>query len=330
MCESSSQTDNTAHKRNTTITYFFLKKLCRCRPPHKEAKVRPLTKREQLQDLLSPKDQRNHYDLLTKLGSGGFGEVWEATAKNHLFPGFHDEKVAIKKTKIRENPTDIIAEISHLKQSNHSNIPKYIDSFKVEREIWIAMEYIDGMDIAKLLQNSPLAWREIAAVCHAVLSALTYLHDRKIIHRDVKGRNILVNQRGGVYLADLGLSVLEHPGLRKAGTTPFMAPEVINCTATGYKCNVDVWSLGMSIIEMVNQKVPHQGLEKEKIEDLILKDVRPNIEACTPSKMTNFLDMCLEWDPARRASPSMLIDHEYLKSRASEKRLASAVKAAHA
>ena len=276
---------------------------------------------KQLQSLLSTKDRCSHYELLNKLGSGGFGEVWRAKNKS-------DDQVAIKKMSMRTNPKLLIAEILHLKQNIHDNIPKYMDSFMVDTDIWLVMQYIQGLDVARLVQCSVLSSSEIACVCHGVVSALTYLHSKRIVHRDIKGQNILISQHGGVYVADLGLSIVEGPDMGMgAGTTAFMAPEVISTTT--YSCNVDIWSLGMTIIQMLTRKIPYYGCNKQMMRKRIMNKVYPTIEEYMPFKMADFLNHCLEWDGSRRVSSSILMYHEFLSSKTSEHALAFTVKAAH-
>ena len=260
-------------------------------------------------------DSDKNYDLLNKLGSGTFGEVWKANTEN--------DDCAIKKMEIASKGEHILNEISHMKQSNHVNIPKYIDSFMVsQEELWLVMEYIHGVDVFYLSYYIEMNAEQIATICYGVLSALAYLHNKKIIHRDVKGENIMVNNNGHVYLTDFGTSILEGPYANTAsGTIGFKAPEVL-ATET-YKCNVDVFSLGMTIVQMVTGKYPYANVPAEDIRDLILNNQRPPIQnqETMPPNMMDFLNLCLEWDPACRPSASKLLEHDYMERKATPEAL---------
>ena len=267
---------------------------------------------------ISPFSNQHKYDLLDKLGKGGFGEVWRARDRD-------DRECAIKKMPVPYNPQMILAEITHLKQNSHVNIPKYLDSFMVNfKEIWLVMEYISGVDVAEIIYHTKLSHSAIAAICHGVLSALRYLHMKRIIHRDVKGENILVNNQGHVFLADLGISTSEESNLEEAGTRGFMAPEVI--TTTSYKCGADIWSLGMTIIQMITRHYPYFGCDKRSIRELIINFSLPPIPQAMPKDMTSFLNLCLQYDPSSRPPALVLLDHEYIYGKATPKQLALSVK----
>ena len=178
------------------------------------------------------------------------------------------------------------------------------------------------------MQYSVLSSSEIACVCHGVVSALKYLHSKRIVDRDIKGQNMLISQHGGVYVADLGLSIVEGPDMGMgAGTTAFMAPEVISTTT--YGCNVDIRSHGMTIIQMLTREIPYYGCNIQMMRQRILNKVYPIIEEYMHFEMADFLHHCLEWDGSRRVSSSVLMDHEFLSSKTSEHALAFTVKAAH-
>ena len=282
----------------------------------KSAKVEEIDHNDpmkQLQDLLSPTDHRLHYKPVKKLGKGAYGEVYRAINKAT------SEEVAIKKMSMRTNPKLLLAEVLHLNQSVHDNIPRFMDIFMVNTNIWLVMESIKGLDVAKLVEYTKVVTTsEIACVCHGVVSALKYLHSKHIIHRDIKGQNILISQYGGVYVADFGLSIVERPVMEKgAGTVPFIAPEVLSTTT--YGCNVDIWSLGMTIFHMSTRKIPYFGYSKQRMRESIMNKIYPNLdEYKMPSAMSDFLNLCLEWDSSCRASSEVLMDHEFLSSKNDE------------
>ena len=196
-------------------------------------------------------------------------------------------------------------------------------------EIWLVMQYIHGMDIDDLsyymrLQKFP---EEMATICHGVLSALAYLHRKRIIHRDVKGDNIMIDYNGHVFLTDLGLSILECPHANSAaGTERFMAPEVH--AMKSYKCNADVFSLGMTIVQMVTGEFPYYRLSSTDARNFIINNQRPHIREAMSHDTSNFLNLCLEWDPARRPSASELLKHDYLQTKAAPEALKELVELA--
>ena len=276
---------------------------------------------KQLYDQVSPSSRQDNYYLLDKLGEGGFGEVWRGKDRNN-------KECAIKKMQVPcYNPELILTEITNLKQNNHENIPKYVDSFMVSsKEIWMVMEYIAGADVANIIHYSKLNHSSIAAVCHGVLSALRYLHMKRIIHRDVKGDNILVSNQGHVFLVDLGLSVHEESDLKEAGTPGFMAPEVM--TTNSYKCSADIWSLGMTFIQMITRRYPYFDCDTRSMREHIIKNSLPPTPKALPEHMTSFHNLCLQYDPSCRASALALLEHEYLEGKAAPQQLALSVKEA--
>lgn len=148
---------------------------------------------------------------------------------------------------------------------------------------------------------------------------------RYIIHRDIKGENIFGNNKGSVYVGDFGHSVQKGSQLldKEIGTLQFMAPEVI--TTTTYRCTADIWSLGMTVIQMVNGKPPYYGVSYEMVLKCILDNMRPEIENHMPETMQDFLEQCLEWDASDRMSSAALLDHEFLAIRASDEVLAASL-----
>ena len=132
---------------------------------------------------------------------------------------------AVKRIQLPANPKLVINEISILKECDHVNIPKLYDCFMVDvREIWLAMEYIHGLDVTEVVTHMILLPSQIATICHEVLCALQYLHNKRLIHRDVKGDNIFVNIHGHVYLGDMGLSTFENSNLGPLGTLLLFSP----------------------------------------------------------------------------------------------------------
>ncbi|NXR48284.1 PAK3 kinase, partial [Hippolais icterina] len=131
-------------------------------------------------------------------------------------------------------------------------------SYLVEDKLWIIMEYMDGGPLSCVIKEVHMAEGEIAAICRECLQALNSLHSNLVIHRDVKSENILLGMDGSVKLADFGLCAQLTPEQSKqssvVGTAHWMAPEYVNKDAYGTK--VDIWSLGIVVIEMLQGEPP--------------------------------------------------------------------------
>ena len=250
------------------------------------------------------------YSHLSILGTGSFGEVWKG--KNSI-----NTTVALKympwpSTKQKVN--NIIAEILHLKKCNHPNIPQYFECFKLDNaQICLVMEYIEGANVCNWLGDSRLHPLAIAGICSQLVKALEYLHHNAIIHCDVKPDNVMVRRDGHVYLCDLGLSQVEGQNFSdQRGTPYYMAPEV--WALQTFTCKVDVWSLGMTLVEMWTAKAPYLGMENDQIKLCVMNNIaRPVIEEIMPHHMMTFLNKCLKWDVSHRATASELIHHEFLR-----------------
>ena len=282
----------------------------------------------QLTDLLSIDDDSN-YELLDKLGSGAYGEVWRAKKEDH-------QDVAIKRMLLSRDPSTIIAEITHLQSSNHPNIPKYYSSFRVDQQVWVAMEFIQGLDAQQLVHKVSLSPSCVATVIHGTLSALQYLHQKSIIHRDVKADNVLVKQDGHVFLSDFGLCIGEGPNLRRIGTPGFMAPEVLLATTynakedawSTYNSAADVWSVGMTMVQMATRKAPYFNCNVFEIKHKVINNIRPEVSEDMPHDMDDFVDACLIYDPTKRATAAQLLQYEYIQKKATPDQLSTAVKEA--
>ncbi len=281
----------------------------------------------------SPENHQWNYTLSEKLGAGSFGEVWKGEKhENH-------EAVAIKKIKLPESTysedvNNVISEISNLKESNHSNIVRYRDSFIVEdaaeKQVWLVMDYLNGMNLSDLKNQVNLSPALISYVCTETLQALMHLHKRGIIHRDVKGGNIMITSQGKVLLTDFGLTCQEGDDLSAgAGTIGFMAPEVYN--TNNYSCKADIWSLGMVVMEMVTRQYPFDCLDCKQRRKLTTDGLRPRIKCKhLPDSLHDFIDHCLEVNPSMRPSAEDLLQHQFLKThQATAEELSTSVNKAH-
>ena len=238
---------------------------------------------------------RNQYNILSKLGEGGYGEIYKVTHKN--------EHYILKRCRTDDisEADDLLIEAKHLRVLEHKNIVKYHDDFiHVEYErgkidpivyVIIIMEFCEGGDLKELIDkhyysNSPFSNEEILDILIQLCEGLNYIHHKNIIHRDIKSQNIFFTKDGTVRIGDFGLAKKvkknrkHNTSISKAGTDCYMAPEVIR--NRGYGNPADVWSLGCVIEEMCTMTFTWQyenniGLEamvNNKYIEIYLDDIK--------------------------------------------------------
>ncbi|GBN24975.1 Serine/threonine-protein kinase Tao [Araneus ventricosus] len=212
----------------------------------------------EIAELFDKEDPEKIFIDLREIGHGSFGAVYYA--RNAVTK----EVVAIKKMSFTgkqsaEKWQDIIKEVKFLRQLKHRNTIDYKGCYLKEHTAWLIMEYCLGSasDIIEV-HKKPLKEEEIAAICQDALQGLEYLHSLGRIHRDVKAGNILLTENGTVKLADFGSASMASPANSFVGTPYWMAPEVILAMDEGqYDGKVDIWSLGITCIELAERKPPY-------------------------------------------------------------------------
>lgn len=204
------------------------------------------------EDLAS--DPNTVFKKTEKLGEGSYGSVYKA---EHIRSG---HVVAIKEVAMEDDLEEVVLEINIMKQLIDSYIVSYYGNYLVGNELWIIMEYCGCGSVADMMSlcKQCLDEDQIANIVHDSLKGLEYLHKNKKIHRDIKAGNILVNEEGKGMLADFGVSgqLKDDDAKRNTviGTPYWMAPEVIQ--EIGYSTGVDIWSLGITCIEMADSRPP--------------------------------------------------------------------------
>ncbi|KAG8081333.1 hypothetical protein GUJ93_ZPchr0007g6135, partial [Zizania palustris] len=212
-------------------------------------------------------------------------------------------------------------EIKFLSQFKHENIVQYYGSDTIEDRFYIYLEYVHPGSINKYVKQHYGAMTEsvVRNFTRHILRGLAFLHGQKIMHRDIKGANLLVDVNGVVKLADFGMA--KHlstaaPNLSLKGTPYWMAPEMVQATLVkdvGYDLAVDIWSLGCTIIEMFNGKPPWSDLEGPAAMFRVLhKD--PPIPDNLSHEGKEFLQCCFKRNPAERPTANELLDHPFIRN----------------
>eukprot|EP01116_Phalansterium_solitarium_P004885 TRINITY_DN1608_c1_g2_i1.p1 TRINITY_DN1608_c1_g2~~TRINITY_DN1608_c1_g2_i1.p1 ORF type:complete len:1045 (+),score=376.85 TRINITY_DN1608_c1_g2_i1:171-3305(+) len=274
-------------------------------------------------------DPEELFQINDELGKGSYGSVYSAI---HLPTG---QEVALKIMRLdgAMEIDGLKAEIQLLSKIDCKNVVKYYGSFIKHKTLWIAMEYCDAGSALDLLNQLRNPWTEaqLAVMLRETLQGLAYLHSSSppIIHRDIKAGNILLNSKGEVKLADFGVAAQLSETLSKRQTqigTPFwMAPEIIQ--EVPYDTKVDIWSLGITAIELAEMRPPYW--DQGAIRALFLIVTKPSPTCEQPEKFSaefnDFLSKCLIKEAKSRPTPHELLQHPFIKKAGSADVLAQLV-----
>ncbi|XP_072839573.1 serine/threonine-protein kinase TAO3 isoform X2 [Pogona vitticeps] len=266
-------------------------------------------------DLFYKDDPQELFVGLHEIGHGSFGAVYFATNART------NEVVAIKKMSYSGKQTnekwqDIIKEVRFLRQLKHPNTIEYKGCYLKEHTAWLVMEYCLG-SASDLLEvhKKPLQEVEIAAITDGALHGLAYLHSHCKIHRDIKAGNILLTEPGQVKLADFGSASIASPANSFVGTPYWMAPEVILAMDEGqYDGKVDIWSLGITCIELAERKPPLFNMNAMSALYHIAQNDSPTLQSNEwTDSFRGFVDYCLQKIPQERPSSAELLRHEFVR-----------------
>ncbi|XP_051501831.1 serine/threonine-protein kinase PAK 6-like [Myxocyprinus asiaticus] len=282
------------------------------RPPPDPPKVTHEQFKAALQMVVDKGDPRSYLENFVKIGEGSTGVVCIACEKHS------GRMVAVKMMDLRRQQRRelLFNEVVIMRDYQHRNVVEMFKSALVEEELWVIMEYLQGGALTNIVSETRLSEEQIATVCEAVLQALAYLHSQGVIHRDIKSDSILLSLDGRIKLSDFGFCAQISKDIPKrkslVGTPYWMAPEVIS--KSPYGTEVDVWSLGIMVVEMVDGEPPYFSetpvAAMKRLRDEPAPTVRNDNQVSPVLK--DFLDRMLMRDPLERASATDLLEHPFL------------------
>ncbi|XP_023202035.1 mitogen-activated protein kinase kinase kinase kinase 2 isoform X3 [Xiphophorus maculatus] len=263
-------------------------------------------------------DPLEDYELIHRIGCGTYGDVFKARSIRT------SELAAIKIVKLDpgDDITSIQQEITMMKECKHKNIVAYFGSYHRNTKLWICMEFCGGGSLQDMYQvTGPLKEKQIAFVCRETLQGLYHLHETGKMHRDIKGANILLTERGDVKLADFGVAAEISASVAKRksfiGTPYWMAPEVAAVEKKGgYNHLCDIWAVGITAIELAELQPPMFDLHPMRALMLMSKSSFQPPKLKDKAKWTagfhSFVKMSLNKNPRKRPSAETLLQHPFV------------------
>ncbi|XP_062016570.1 mitogen-activated protein kinase kinase kinase 1-like [Rosa rugosa] len=249
------------------------------------------------------------------LGSGSFGSVYEGISDGGCFIAVKEVSLLDQGSLGRQRVFQLEQEIALLSQFEHENIVQYYGTQKDGSKLYIFLELVTKGSLQKLYQTYHLTDSHVSVYTRQILQGLKYLHDRKVIHRDIKCANLLVHANGSVKLADFGLAkTIKMKDIKSCqGTAYWMAPEVVNRKSQGYGLPADIWSLGCTVLEMLTGMVPYSNLEWMQALWKIGKGEPPPVPDSLSRRAQDFIRLCFQRKPDNRPTAAELLKHPFVK-----------------
>ncbi|KAM5163444.1 TRAF2 and NCK-interacting protein kinase isoform 6-T6 [Mantella aurantiaca] len=285
-------------------------------------------------DLSALRDPAGIFELVELVGNGTYGQVYKG---RHVKTG---QLAAIKVMDVTgDEEEEIKQEINMLKKySHHRNIATYYGAFikknppGMDDQLWLVMEFCGAGSVTDLIKNTKgntLKEEWIAYICREILRGLSHLHQHKVIHRDIKGQNVLLTENAEVKLVDFGVSAqLDRTVGRRntfIGTPYWMAPEVIACDENPdatYDFKSDLWSLGITAIEMAEGAPPLCDMHPMRALFLIPRNPAPRLKSKKWSKkFQSFIESCLVKNHSQRPTTEQLMKHPYIRDQPNERQV---------
>ncbi|XP_048844518.1 LOW QUALITY PROTEIN: TRAF2 and NCK-interacting protein kinase-like [Brienomyrus brachyistius] len=285
-------------------------------------------------DLSALRDPAGIFELVELVGNGTYGQVYKG---RHMKTG---QLAAIKVMDVTgDEEEEIKQEINMLKKySHHRNIATYYGAFikknppGMDDQLWLVMEFCGAGSVTDLIKNTKgnsLKEEWTAYICREILRGLTHLHHHKVIHRDIKGQNVLLTENAEVKLVDFGVSAqLDRTVGRRntfIGTPYWMAPEVIACDENPeatYDFKSDLWSLGITAIEMAEGAPPLCDMHPMRALFLIPRNSPPRLKSKKwTKKFQSFVDSCLVKNHGQRPSTEQLLKHPFIREQTNERQI---------
>ncbi|KAK9879027.1 hypothetical protein WA026_003838 [Henosepilachna vigintioctopunctata] len=264
-------------------------------------------------------DPEDFWEMIGELGDGAYGKVYKSQHKQS------GQLAAAKMCRLEgdDDLSDFMIEIDILTECIHPNIVQLHEAFLKEQQLWLLIEYCDGGAVDSIITEleKPMNEKQIAYVCQNVCKGLQFLHKSHIIHRDLKAGNILLTMAGGVKIADFGVSAKNKNTLQKhdtfIGTPYWMAPEVVLCETfrdNPYDYKVDIWSLGITLIELAQMEPPNHEMSPMRVLLKIQKSDPPRLEQPTKwsKEFNDFVAKALIKEPQKRPNCEELLKHAFI------------------
>jgi serine/threonine protein kinase len=260
----------------------------------------------------------SRYELVNPLGEGGYGRALLVKSRET------GDLLVMKEVRLsslkQKDRDDALREADVLASMNHPNIIRYIESFQEHGCFYIVMEYADGGDLSQKLEARSGALLSESEVLHDFIQialAIKYIHDRKILHRDLKAENVFLMQDGTIKLGDFGIAkVLEHTVdlcQTQVGTPYYLSPEI--CNGTAYNSKTDIWSLGCILYQLCTLKYPFDATNLNALLMAIMRGKYQPVPTTYSKDLRALLGRMLTKAPAKRPSADQILGLKFIKKR---------------